>query len=405
MGKIRLSDIVKIPAFEEAGKYFHRATGMAVSFTDENGDVVFYPHEQRCEVCRMIQQTPKGLRRCLESDRRAAVKALQTAKPMAYRCHAGLMDVVVPVVIGDHRVGCFFSGQSLAEEPSQRYFEEVKARVADLGLDDAALAQAFFSVKHVDESALDLAMGLLSIICRHLVEGELTLTHERDLAREQRKLRRVAEHEARLERDLREMELRLVQAQLNPHFLFNALNLLVGQAVREGAEETSRLLLSLSTVLRSAVESVGKTVNLSDEIESARAYVEIFRARFGKDVAVEVDLPPALARVQVPALTLQPLVENALIHGLPRCEGRFLITLGARANGEWTDVLVADNGQGVERKELTVLRKRLRGSGQQGKLTGLVGLSRRLRYYYQEHAALSVDASETGFCVTVRVPS
>ena len=122
MGKISLADIVKLPAFEEAGSLFHKATGMAISFEGDKSEAIFYPAREKCDFCQLIQSTEKGRERCKASDKRAAGIALKEHKALYYPCHAGLIDVVVPVVVGTHKIGCFYSGQSMLTPPTPEAF-------------------------------------------------------------------------------------------------------------------------------------------------------------------------------------------------------------------------------------------------------------------------------------------
>lgn len=402
MGKVGLSDIVTMPAFEGAASLFHQATGMTLSFYDEAGQVVFYPAEKRCEFCHLIQSTQEGRRRCHESDQAAALS--KDNRPRSYTCHAGLIDVVVPVVVAGKRVGCFYSGQSLLKPPTAMSYHDMRALVADLEINSNRLWEAYRLVPAVDESRLEMAMGLLSIICGHLVERETALQNERALTLEQRKLRKAAEERARLERYLREMELRLLQAQLNPHFLFNALNLLLGESIAENASRTSEMVENLSLLLRNSVGQIGNTVSLTDEMTSTRAYVDIFAARFDKRIDMQTELDPQVSDFAIPALTLQPLVENALIHALPKCQGRFILRVSASRVDDAVEITVVDNGPGLSPEALAFARAALENRDPECKLTGLVGVNRRLKYYYESIQDLELDFSG-GFSVKIRIPA
>ncbi|MDD3926160.1 MAG: PocR ligand-binding domain-containing protein [bacterium] len=403
MGKVKLSDIVNLPAFEEAGRLFHRATGMTISFYSEAGENIFYPAEERCEVCHMIQSKPEGQRRCLLSDKQAAEQALRCGKPVSYTCHAGLIDVVVPVVVAGRKIGCFFSGQSLLASPTPVGYQDFISRTGDLGLDPDKLWEAYLKVPVVDAGRLDIALGLLGVICNHLVEGQIALRKERELTRKQRKLRQAAEEKAGLERDLREVELRLVQAQLNPHFLFNALNLIAGQAMAEDAAETGRLIEELSLLLRHSLSNIGGTITLAEEAAAAMAYVEVFRARFGREVEVAINIPQDLGDLHVPALILQPLVETSLVHALPACPDGLRIAIGAAVSGSRVELRVADNGPGLP--DEAVIKDAVTSDPGVGiKLTGLPGLNRRLQYYYPDLPGLELFSLEHGLTAVISLP-
>ncbi len=397
MAKVTLVDLVNIPAFEQVADLFHRTTGMTFSFPDRAGNIVFYPHRGRCRFCQIIQSVPDGLSRCQDSDRRAAEMALREKRPMAYTCHAGLTDVVVPVIVGDTRIGCFYSGQCLLSPPTSLGFRDVKSKVADLGLDLDELWSAYREVMRVDSYKLEVALELLAIMSSYLVQGQMELRTQQELAQ-------VAEHRARLERNLREMELRLSQAQLNPHFLFNSLNLLLGEALNENATRTAKLVEDLSVLLSGAVTNIGQMVDLQSEVASARAYAEILRSRFGKNIAFSADVPRKLGRVPVPALILQPLVENAVSHGYPDHSGSLSIEVSARANGDTIDISVRDDGPGMPERKLRSVRRSLRSRRHRSKLTGLLGLSQRLSYYYPDLPSPRLHNTQSGFEVTISVP-
>lgn len=400
MGQVKLSDIVNLPAFEEAGRLFHRATGMSLSFKDDSGQVFFYPAEERCDFCRLIQSTREGKSRCALSDKKAAERALEGRKPISYTCHAGLVDVVVPVVVGGERVGCFYSGQSSLTPPTTMGYQEIIPKIADLGLNPDDVWNAYMKVPLVDGRRLSVAMGLLSVICNHLVEGEIALRQERALTVEQKKLRRAAEESARLEHDLREMELRLLQAQLNPHFLFNTLNLIAGQAMMEDAPETAHLVQELSRLLRNSLSSIGKIVPLCEEVESARAYVEIFRARFERNVELILSLSENLKSVDVPALILQPVIENSLRYA----GGSLLLKIRAEERDGCICISVEDNGPGIPEKRLAEITASLCSKDHKGKLTGLSGLNRRLKYYYPHVPDISIANLDPGLSVAIAIP-
>ena len=397
MAKVALIDIVNLPAFEEAADLFYRATNMTFSFPDREGNIVFYPDKARSPFCQMIQSTPEGRELCRVSDKCAADIAFKERKPMFYTCHAGLIDVVVPVFVGDEKIGCFYSGQSLLSPPTPIGFQDIKTRVVDLGLDFAALWEVYRTVPQVDSYKLEMAVELLAIIASHLVRGEIEIRRERETSRS-------AVRKAKLERDLREMELRLSQAQLNPHFLFNSLNLILGQALNENAGHTAHLVDELSVLLSNSLTSIGRMVSLEAEMMNAKAYIEIFRARFGKTIDFDIDLPNSLHRFKVPTLILQPLVENALVHGFPKATSTFSLRIAACNTDGVVEISVADNGPGMSARKLAQMTTSLNSRRHPTKLTGLTGLNQRLRYYYTLPPELRLEQTGDGLRVAIRVP-
>jgi len=150
---------------------------------------------------------------------------------------------------------------------------------------------------------------------------------------------------ARLESDLRQARLRALEAQLRPHFLFNALNT-ISSLVRGGEDDAAvRAVAALGDVLRGSLRQTAPEVALRDELTLARRYLDLERARFGDAVSFTFDADAAACGALVPSLVLQPLVENALKHGRG-LDGRARIEIRARSSGERLRLEVQDAGKG-----------------------------------------------------------
>ena len=211
------------------------------------------------------------------------------------------------------------------------------------------------------------------------------------LARERDAIERQS-REALLVQQVTEAELRALRAQVNPHFLFNSLNTVADLIVRDpGRAET--MTLRLASVFRHVLAHSSRPLTtIRDEIEFLRAYLYIEEARFGDRLRVEIAVDPALAGEAVPSLILQPLVENALKHGLGPKPGPGHLTISVSAEDGFLQLRVEDDGMGLgERRE------------SQG--VGLVNVAERLATLYQDRASVSLEAREGGGCrVTVRIP-
>lgn len=213
------------------------------------------------------------------------------------------------------------------------------------------------------------------------------LAHERC----QRDLR-----EKQIEQLAAEAELRELRAQLNPHFLFNALNT-VGALMRTSPEQARRTLLDLTSLLRAVLRrSSGEFSTLGQELDLVDSYLAIEQARFEERLAVERDVPEELRRALVPPLVLQPLVENAIKHGLgPRREGG-RVRLRARARGARLELEVSDDGVGSTPAALA--RGRARG-------IGLANVEKRLAAYFGGEGRLAIDSRPgEGTTVTLGLP-
>jgi LytS/YehU family sensor histidine kinase len=203
---------------------------------------------------------------------------------------------------------------------------------------------------------------------------------------------------ARLGEDLAQAHLRALQAQLNPHFLFNALNSIVTLIGRDPALAQT-LVVRLADLLRATLKTgESQEVPLLQELEVTRRYLEIEQVRFADRLRVswpDGEVPSAL----VPAFALQPLVENALLHGIARQSGPGEVAITTRvasaAGGDHLVLTVRDTGPGL----------RSGGTASRGTGTGLANLRARLSRLYGDGAVLALhDRPEGGVEAVLRVP-
>lgn len=160
------------------------------------------------------------------------------------------------------------------------------------------------------------------------------------------------EEKARLAHLLKEMELKSLQNQINPHFLFNTLNTISKTAYIEGADRTCELISSVSTLLRYNIGSLDRQTILKDEVVIVKEYFFIQKTRFGGRVEFIEEIDPACLSIPIPCLTLQPIIENAFIHGIESMAKGATITLTIYEKNEKVWIEVKDNGVGMDQETI-----------------------------------------------------
>jgi two-component system sensor histidine kinase LytS len=197
--------------------------------------------------------------------------------------------------------------------------------------------------------------------------------------------------EAGMQRLVAQAELRALQAQIHPHFLFNAFNTLYGIIPKE-ASGARRTVLNLADIFRYFLETDRTFVSVEDEVRIVRAYLEIEALRLGGKLLTELDVDPAVMGARIPLLSLEPLVENAVKHGVAaRTEGG-TVRIRVWRDGELLRVAVADTGCGFGEKAV-------KGGG-----VGLDNVRQRLRLCYGPEADLVIASSAAGATVSFAVP-
>lgn len=222
----------------------------------------------------------------------------------------------------------------------------------------------------------------------------------------------IAKDKENLEKDrlVKELELKALQSQINPHFLFNSLNVLSKLALLEGAEMTSDLTVSMSNLLRYNLRKLDKPVTLREEVQNAEEYFSIQQARFRDRIRFETEIDENALNQPIPCLTIQPILENAFVHGVESMEEGAVVQIVIRKAAEEVIVQISDNGVGMSEEARTSLLNYSFGSlsqGGSGQSTGLGthNVFKRLQIFYNRNDLVEIDSRmQKGTTVTLHLP-
>ena len=197
-----------------------------------------------------------------------------------------------------------------------------------------------------------------------------------------------------LEKQLSAAQLHALQMQIDPHFLFNTLNSLAALVKFDQKEEALETLANLNSLLRTTLASSSPAkVALSKEVRMIESYLAIEQVRFADRLTVALRVDPEALRGLVPCFLLQPLVENAIRHGIAQCTGDGIVEASAQRTGEHLHLYVRDNGPGVDTR------------GKKGHGIGLKNTRERLSYFYRDDYDMSArPMAEGGFEVFISIP-
>ncbi|MDE7311686.1 MAG: sensor histidine kinase [Eubacterium sp.] len=199
------------------------------------------------------------------------------------------------------------------------------------------------------------------------------------------------------------MELQLLQAQINPHFLYNTLDTIVWLVECGMNDEAVKMLGDLSVFFRTMLSKGEDIITLKEEITHTRSYLDIQQVRYRDILDFEIVLPQELWGVRLPKLTLQPLAENALYHGVKEKRGKSKIWILCALEEETAVIQVRDNGIGISGERLKELKKALNSRQRIG--FGMSAVQERLRLFYGEPYGMSVRSEYgKGTCVEIRIP-
>ncbi len=203
---------------------------------------------------------------------------------------------------------------------------------------------------------------------------------------------------------LQEAELKNLQAQINPHFLFNTLNTILQIAMFENAKQTYEILLRTSNYLRYVVHNINRIVKLKEEIDNVKNYMYIYSMRFGNRIRLDLEIEEELNDLLIPCMILQPLVENAIIHGFKEKENGE-IRICARKNENQAIIEVIDNGIGIDPNTLENLKNLSLSEETKTTGIGLRNIAKRLSYFYNIENPLNIEKRpEGGTKVVICIP-
>jgi len=241
---------------------------------------------------------------------------------------------------------------------------------------------------------VDMSLDRATLIGVGLVIAAVIWAIEFTYERLRQRARAVELREEQAQRQTLRAQFEALQARTNPHFLYNSLNTVAG-LIEEDPRRAEQALEKLSDLLRYALDGSRRAqVRLSDELQNVRGYLEMEELRFGSRLHYRIDAGDAVGDLAVPPLILQPLVENAVLHGIgTRTEGGTVHVEAAQTNGV-LHLIVEDDGPGPG------------GSQYHGSRTSLDELSQRLLLLYGDRAAIESDAvADGGFRVHLRIPA
>lgn len=206
------------------------------------------------------------------------------------------------------------------------------------------------------------------------------------------------------EKNLERTRLEMLKSQVNPHFLFNTLNMISCMARLEEAETTNRMILALGNLFRYNLRTKAQEVYLEQELEALEDYIYIQQMRFDGRVRYRRIIRVDEGKVRIPSFTLQPLAENAFVHGLGYKEEKGSITLRIWQEDGAVIVSMADNGKGMTDRELEELRRKISRSEQTGRGIGLGNISRRIAMLYPEGGLRIYSRPGRGTVIQLVIP-
>lgn len=217
-------------------------------------------------------------------------------------------------------------------------------------------------------------------------------------------IRRLMDEVYETQRQKRQKELQVLQAQINPHFIYNTLDTLQWKALEHDATEVAALIMSLSSFFRISLSGGNEVIQMDKELEHVRSYLEIQKQRYDEILEYDISCDPDLLNCLLPKIIIQPLVENALYHGIKPKLTKGLISISVAREANDMIISVKDDGVGIPQEKLEKIRKGLEDSKERNSY-GLYNVSQRISLYFGKSYCIRIDSSENeGTTVRILLP-
>jgi len=325
---------------------FTKATDITIDINDAMGFPVVQ-HDYFYGFCRSIRSKEAGLKRCIESNAQLGFQTVEYGDSCMGKCHVGVMLMSVPIIVDTQFYGSITCGQMHLEKPQTREIDEMLQATADLDLDPEHLSQTFQEIQVISMDKCQGAGGLIQFVVSYIVELIYRAKMQEALSIEKLKAAEDTRIIVELEHTLHKAELKNLQAQIKPHFLFNTLNTIISLVTLGENEKGLNTLFAVSNLLRHNIDQPEELVSLLEELHYVESYLLIQKTRFGNRLEVSIEIPTDLQTIQIPFLSLQPLVENACIHGLEPKEGIGHLWIIGKKVHNTLEISVIDDGVGM----------------------------------------------------------
>ncbi len=209
------------------------------------------------------------------------------------------------------------------------------------------------------------------------------------------------------ERKMRQVDLRLLQEQINPHFLYNTLDTIVWLIESNESDQAVNMVVTLSNFFRLVLSKGKEFISIKEEEQHISSYLEIQKMRYHDIMEYDIQIDKVLYDYQILKLTLQPLVENALYHGIKYKRAKGYIHINAEKEGNVVHLAVRDNGVGMEPEELEQLRDEIEHSCKEAeKGFGLANVNERIRMYFGAEYGMTIQSKKgKGTLVEISIPA
>lgn len=324
---------------------------------------------------------------------------LKSGKKDRFTCQNGLANILLPVEINNETLGYVVGARVYSPDSEyQKYLINIMPLAEDKKLDPEFIAKAIAAIKTVEENKVAIHEQLCSYIAKNISDNFSGNSNNND---NDKAIARLSIEKEMLEKKIIDLEAKNMSLVVNPHFLFNTLNSIARIAYFEKSHTTEELIYCLSDLLRYNLKQDDELHTIGAEIDNIEKYLYIQKVRFKSRLEYDINIDEDIKRHRIPNMVIQPIVENALIHGIaPKRDGG-RIKIYAEKYQDDINIFVMDNGSGFPREVLQSLQQPENKLG-----IGFRSTDKRLKRFFGDHYGLKIVKSDySGSTVSISIPT
>ncbi len=398
-----LRDFIDIDILQEIQDKFAEATGFAAVTVDFKGNPVT-KYSNFSKFCKLIRKNRKCEEACQQSDAHGGLEAARTGEPYIYKCHTGLIDFAVPIIIKGNYVGAIMAGQVKVSDDKNVNLEKIVKEVPNWKNKKEVIV-AYEEIVPIPYEKIIAAAHMMFLISNYIGEkGAVGLIQE-ELNKKNLKLMDEMKARAELEQTVKNSQIKALQSQINPHFLFNVLNTIGRLALIESASRTQEIVFLLSEMLRYTLQkSTNQLVSLGEEILHVERYLKIQSVRLGNRLEYHLNIPEDLKEIKTPFMIIQPFIENSIKHGIELKEGGGKVEVDIYSEKDNIIIQITDDGIGINEDKLNTINNNDITDTSEG--IGINNVNQRLTLYFGKDYKVKVASKlGQGTIVSIKIPN
>lgn len=402
---MNVQDIIDLDVLQKVQDSFTKATGFATITVDFRGNPIT-KYSNFSSFCEKIRQSPKLYDTCLKCDAFGGLEASRREGVFIYRCHTGLIDFAVPILIKGRLIGSMLVGQVKASDEEDKNLEYITAESFDWRENQDILAE-LEKIPVMSHEKISAVADMMFHVINSMVEKDFSQYIQEELRAKDQQLLDQMKAQAELEKSLLTKQNQFFRLLVNPNFLFNVINTMSCFSIIEKAPKTQEVILTFSDMMKYLITSSDSLVTLEDELSYINLYLKLQKIRFGERMQVTIDIPKDLRTIQIPPMIMVSLLDNAIIHGLEPKEGNGTIIVRGFAQDEDFVFEVIDDGVGMPLEKINRLTSKAVMSDKDNQFKG-IGFSHvnySLKLLYGSEFQLQIAQNRSGgTTVRFRIP-